>query len=102
LQSEEKGRAALHFRLHANFATVPVNDALHRSQSNPGALKLILSMEPLENAEKLIGVFGIEAHAVITDEESRRIRRATAPHFDDGTAARAREFRRIGQKIGKH
>src|SRR5579875_3586327 len=99
LQGEEKGGAALQFRLHANFPAVPVNDALHRSQTDPRALEFFLSMEALKNAEQLIGVFGIKAHAIVTDEESGRIRRAATPHFDDGALARAREFRGIGQKV---
>jgi len=46
---------------------MPVYDVIHYGQPNARALKFMLCMQALKNAEELIGVTHIKTNAIITD-----------------------------------
>ena len=60
------------------------DDASHGSQSDAGAFEFVRAVESLENAEELIGIFHVEARAIVADEERCFAvafgRRADAPY----------------------
>ncbi len=49
---------------------MPVDDAAHIGQANPGAFKFIGSVQTLKNAKKLVGIGHIKPHPVIADENN--------------------------------
>src|ERR687889_2474038 len=60
----ERGPLA-HLPLRPDPAAVPVDDSRHRRQAYPRPLELILPVQPLEGAEKLVCVRLVEAGPVV-------------------------------------
>src|SRR6266513_2331871 len=50
-------------------AAMPVDDAAHGGEPNPGAFEFRRRMEPLKHAEQLVGVAHVEAGAIVLDHE---------------------------------
>jgi hypothetical protein len=57
-------------RLGPHAPTVTLDDALDDGQTHAGALEILQAVQPLEHAEQLIGIFHVEAGAIVTDEEN--------------------------------
>src|SRR5260370_18378570 len=63
---EGKHRTAVHFAIGPYPAAMPRNHSLDDREAHAGAAELVRSMQPLEHAEQLVGVFHIESHPVVT------------------------------------
>src|SRR6185295_5900619 len=50
-------------------SAVTVDDALNVGQADAGAFKIAGAMQPLEDAEKFVGVLHVEAGSVVPDKE---------------------------------
>ena len=48
------------------------DDAAYIGQADAGAFKLGRGMQALEDTEKLVGIFHVEARSVVADEENPR------------------------------
>jgi len=90
------------FRFGPDAAAVFVNDALHRSESDSGAFKLLGCMQPLKNSEKFIGVFHVEANAVVTNHDHSFVPAFQLRNFDDSRFAVASKFHGVGEQIHEH
>ena len=64
-EGKEKGRALLDRGLGPDAPAVAVDDALHDGQPHTGALVLLGAVQPLEDAEELVRVRHIKAHAIV-------------------------------------
>src|SRR5450759_3771904 len=65
MDGEVEGSPCVHHRFRPYPSGVPVEDALHNSQTNPSALEILCPMQSLENAEQFRGVAHVEADAVV-------------------------------------
>ena len=61
--------ALIHRRFGPDMPAMLADDAVHRGQPDAGALELLGPMEALEHAKQLVGVFHVEANAVVADED---------------------------------
>src|SRR6185312_3442761 len=68
LQCKVKCSSLFDCGLSPNLSAMPMNDALHRGETNPGPWKFRHPMESLECSEKFGGIGRVEACAIITDE----------------------------------
>jgi hypothetical protein len=66
-QSEAKNSARPCLRLYPNPAPTPLDNALAKSQPNPGARILFASVKPLEHLEYSVVILGIDANAIVTN-----------------------------------
>src|SRR5437899_1142691 len=48
---------------------MPVDDALNDGEPNARTFEVLGAVEPLENAEELVGVLHLEACSIVADEE---------------------------------
>jgi hypothetical protein len=77
--------------------------ALNRSQSNAGAFKGVRIVQALKYSKQFIHVLHIKAHPVVPNEYYQVIGVSVgAADLDFGLRARAREFNRIGNKVGEY
>jgi len=51
------------------------NDPMHSGQTHSGSFKFRVGVEALEYAEQFLGIFHVEAHAVIAHENDCRFTR---------------------------
>src|SRR5215470_4332417 len=68
-QREVKGGSLTETAFGPDAPAVPVNDALDRRQTDPGARELGGGVEALERPEELVRVGHVEADAVVANEE---------------------------------
>ena len=71
LESERKRRAFSDFSLGPDAPSVPADNPLHRCQADPVPIKLVLRVQPLKRAEKIVGICHIKPRAIVADEENR-------------------------------
>ena len=64
---EIKRRPFIEFGLRPDPSAVPLDDALDQGQAHAGSFKLIIAVQPLEDAEEFVGVFRVEADAIVLD-----------------------------------
>src|SRR6185436_584249 len=64
---EIKRGSFVHGPFGPNAASMPAHDAIHRCQADPCSFELLLSMQPLKNAEQFVGIFHIEPDTVVAD-----------------------------------
>ena len=55
-QSKMERRPFVHFGLKPDFAAVQLDDPLRRRQADARALKFLRPVQPLKNAENLVGI----------------------------------------------
>ena len=67
-QREAKRRALTRRRFSPDAPTMPRDDALHKCQTNAGALKLRRRMQTLERAEQLLRIGHVETGTVVAHE----------------------------------
>src|SRR3990172_9114828 len=67
-QGEVEGCAVFWSALGPDAASMPVDDALHRSQPDTGTFEIVRRVEALEGAKELLHVFHLESRAVVADE----------------------------------
>ena len=84
------------------MSPVLAENALDGGQSNSRAFKIFQAVEPLKDAEQLIGILHAKADTVVTDVDHRLAIHCPLPHLDKGALAGAGEFDGIQQKVGKH
>ena len=75
------------------------NDSLNGSQADAGALEIFLAMKALEDSKKLIGILGIEAHAIVADKNRGGASGFAFADLDYGGLAAAGKFERIAKQI---
>jgi hypothetical protein len=68
-EGEIERSAFIQFRRYPHPASVFVKDALHRRQTDARAFKIFRTVQPLEHAEQFVGIFHVEADAIIPDPE---------------------------------
>jgi hypothetical protein len=95
---KERG-AMIYFRFGPNLASVLSNDSLNGRQANACALEIFLAMKALEDTKKLIGIFGIEAHTIVTDKNRSGCGETARADLDYGGLAAAGKFERIAKQI---
>ena len=70
-ESEVERRALVGLGVGPDAAAVAVDDPLHDGEADAGALIVLGPVQPLEDAEQLVGVAHVEADAVVLDEIGR-------------------------------
>src|SRR5438874_8947792 len=70
VQGEEEGRAAARRSLGPDASAVAAHNASYRCQTQTDAFKLLRAMQPLKQAKKLVGIFHVEADAVIANKKN--------------------------------
>jgi hypothetical protein len=83
-------------------ASVPVNNALHRGQSDPGSWELAHIVKTLEGTEKLVGVSHVESDAIILHKVDLLSIRAAASEFDAGFRLSRGKLPRISEQVLQH
>src|SRR5688572_16311265 len=78
------------------------NDSMHRGQANAGSGIFGRSVQPLEWTKQLVGVFHVEARAVVSHKEHVFAVENPAAEFNLGYWLLAREFEGVAQKILQH
>src|SRR6478736_1225909 len=63
-----KRRAFVPFGLRPDLAAVPVKDALHDGEPDPGALKFVRPVQALENGKELVCILHIKSRAIVLHE----------------------------------
>src|SRR5215471_20370672 len=99
---EIQGRALIYRPLGPHLPTMPMNDPLSRSQSDPSAFELFGAMQALKNPEELIYILHIKACPIVSYEYLYLIflfRGAAYLYF--GGCSHPRELNRIGNQIHK-
>jgi hypothetical protein len=81
---------------------VLANDSLHGSQADAGALEIFLAMKALEDTKKLIGILGIEAHAIVADKNRGGTGGIESANLNHSGLAAACKFERIAKQIVKN
>src|SRR5579862_6549261 len=67
-QCETEQRALSGHRFHPDAAAIPLDDALANRQADAGS-RVGISMQALENAEDLLGIFRLDPDAVVAHGE---------------------------------
>ena len=67
-QGEIKRGAFIEFGFDPNPAAMFLNDALDSSQSHARAFKIFRTVQSLKRTEELLGIFHVEADAVVAHE----------------------------------
>ena len=97
---EVEARALIGCRGRPHAAPVAGYDAFDDRKSDPGALVVLCAVQPLEDAEQLVGILHVETNAVVPHKICfRRPIDALAAHVDGRMLAAAREFQRVAQEI---
>src|SRR5712691_7747967 len=68
-QREIKRGALVHCAFGPDAAPVPRHDPPDGGQTNAGAFELLGPVQPLEDAEQLVGILHVEPGAVVADEQ---------------------------------
>ena len=85
LQREIESGSVIGLRLGPDRASMFLNDPMHGGQTHSGSFKFRVGVEALEYAEQSLGVFHVEASAVIAHENDCRFTRLLdAVDFDHG------------------
>ena len=79
--------------------TMPLHDSLDDRQTDAGALELLGAVEPLEDAEQLVGVFHLESRTVVPDEVRQLARAGGTADLDRRLGARARELPGVADEV---
>src|SRR5437870_7133606 len=99
VQSEEEGCPAAGRGFDPNASAVAANNARGRRQTQPDAFKFLLAMQALKQAEELVGIFHVEADAVIANETNAILLPADLDHTSRLVAA---VFEGVGQQVGEY
>src|ERR1700691_3216563 len=75
LQSEIESGSVIGLCLGPDHPPVFLDDPMHRGQTHPGSFKFRAGVEALKYPEESLGVFHVEAHAVIAHENDCRLTR---------------------------
>src|SRR5919197_5945828 len=67
VQGETECRACIRLCLGPNRTAMAMDDALDNREAHAGAFILVRSMEPLEDAEELVGIFHPKPDTVVPD-----------------------------------
>jgi len=89
----------IYFRFGPDFASVLANDSLNGSQADAGALEIFLAMKALEDSKELIGILGVEPHAIVADKDRGGASGFAFADLDYGGLAAAGKFERIAKQI---
>jgi hypothetical protein len=81
-QRKIKRCALVHRAFRPYSPTVPANDPLHRSQSDPCSRELAIVVETLKNAEQAGGIRGLESRTVVTNKKGRNPVALCSAEFD--------------------
>ena len=100
-QSEIKSRAAIRLGFRPNRPAVPLHHALNGGQADAGSRELGGGVQALESAKKLGGVGGIEACAVVANEESGMAIGGGPAEFDACGRPLGSKFPGIFGEVGK-
>src|SRR5262249_15925310 len=96
-QQKIKGCALAHFRFSPDVASMALNDALNRRQTNPRAFEFIGSVEALKYAEQFAHVFTGKTDPVIFNENNDPVLSfPVTANFDLRHGACSGEFNGIG------
>src|SRR5271168_4658384 len=98
-QSEKKGGAFIDGCLGPDAAAMSRNDPLYGRQTDSGAFKLRILMQPLKGREELVGVLHIETGAVIHDVENRLVSLSLLPECDLGQWLFRRIFPGVPEQV---
>jgi len=101
-KAEEKSRAAIWLGFGPDLAAVAMNDSLHGGQTDARPREILLPVKALKDSEQLIGIFWIEAHPVIPDEENRHAASLSRTYFNYGQLPRFGEFHGVREKINEN
>src|SRR5438477_351725 len=99
VQSEEEGRAAAGRGLGPDASAMAPHDPCCRRQTQTDAFKLLLAMQALKQAEELVGIFHVEADAVIANEKYAIRLPADLDHTSRLVAA---VLEGVGQQVGEY
>jgi hypothetical protein len=89
--------------LRPDFASMTMNDALDSSEAYPSTFKRVRMMQALKDPEQLVYIFHIKACTVVSYEYYDLIFVSIdTSDFDLGLRLRARELRRIGEKVDEN
>jgi len=75
------------------------NDLPHEGEADAIAFELFLAMQTLEYLEQLVGVFHIEARAVIPNKEYGSPGFLFMAHFNDRRVPLPRVFQGVGEQV---
>lgn len=101
-QSKEESSAFVDLAFCPSSATVLMDDALDRRQADTRALKVCLTMEPLEYSKELVHMFHAETDAVIANEDSRLAVYYRLSHLDDSYIPGARELESVREQVSEN
>ena len=101
-EGEIKSGAFVGFSLRPDAASVLVNNALHRGQTNARTFEILGPMQPLENAKEFVLVLHVEADAIVADEDDSLLILLVVIDFDDGLFTRASKLERVGDQVLKN
>src|SRR5215510_4273655 len=80
---------------------MPAHNAVDGSKADAGAFKFLRAVQSLKYAKELVGVFHIEADAVVANENGGLAIGLETTHFDHRLGARARVFDGVGKEVGE-
>src|SRR5207237_6228312 len=80
-------------------AAVALNDAPDVGEADAGALEVRAAVQALKDAKQFLGIFHVEAHAVVADEDNRLSLRLEGADLDAGLGAGPGVFEGVGQQV---
>lgn len=81
------------------LAAVLANDALYNGKAHTGSFELLGMMQALEDTEGLLFVLGIEAHAIVTDNDVVVVGFRDMIDVDGRLLLRPCEFEGVGEQV---
>lgn len=94
-QGKEKRSSAPAFGFGPDSPTVPVNDSLHRCQSDSRSFEFVLAMQTLEDTEQFIGILLFESDSVVANENRVLTINRNNADVNGGALLMFREFHRV-------
>jgi hypothetical protein len=78
-----------------------LNNALRRGQADTCPFEILLTMKALEDSKELIGMFEVEAHSIVTDEQGGDAVGFAGAHLNHSGLTRACKLDSVGKEIRK-
>src|SRR5262245_53624518 len=94
--------ALVHLGFRPDATAMALNDALGNREADPGALKLVRTVKPLEDAEELLSELHVETDAVIPNEKAQFVLVLAATHFNERLVPLHRKFESVGQQVDEN
>src|SRR5205823_6046651 len=95
-------RAPVYFSVYPNMSAMLVDNALHTGQTHPCAFKVILEVQPLENAKQFICIFHVETYSVVLHPEDGLLIFAVLANLNYCRRTGPGKFNGIGNQVQKY